>query len=280
MFNDEFKTRYTTIPFAIYKAYCDCENKKVISHHHREIELIAMTEGEAVFYIDLQPYRVQKGDVLIIPPYAIHRAETSVEALTTYNCICFDLELLWDGELKSGLLGHTLTITHIIKKELPYAELLRGCIEAGCDACEAGEAGWELAAIGNMSLLFASLKQNRCFVSKLHSKAEKTFAQRVMDYIADNYQAKITSTQMAAAFYMNNSYFCRIFKKTFGCCFSDYVLAYRLEKAKIYLINTSLSVTEIAFRTGFNSCSYFGKAFRERFGCSPISYRKMQRGER
>ena len=277
MFNDEFKERYTTIPFAIYKAYCDRENKKVISHQHREIELIAMTEGEVVFYIDSHPYSLEKGDVLVIPPYSIHRAETSAESLTTYNCVCFDLSLIWDGELKKGLIDHTLATNHVIKKELEYAELLQKCIARGCDACEAGEEGWELEAIGNMSVLFGVLKRNGCFTSGINRSPENTFAQRVMDYIAENYHT-LTSTQVAVAFYMNNSYFCRTFKKNFGYCFSDYVLAYRLEKAKIFLCNTRLSITEIAFRTGFNSCSYFGKAFRERFGLPPLAYRKMQNG--
>ena len=38
MLNDEFKERYTTIPFAIYQAYSKTEKKEIITHNHREIE--------------------------------------------------------------------------------------------------------------------------------------------------------------------------------------------------------------------------------------------------
>ena len=82
MFKDEFKQRYTTIPFAIYRAYCEFVVGGVISHQHRETELIAMSQGEADFYIDGKLYRLKKGDVLIVPPYSIHRAETSPEDIS------------------------------------------------------------------------------------------------------------------------------------------------------------------------------------------------------
>ena len=274
MFADEFKSRYTTIPFAIYKAYCSYESKKVLSHQHREIELIAMTEGEADFYIDTQLYKLNKGDILIIPPYSIHRVETASDTVTSYDCICFDLSLIWDAEIKIGLSSHTLSINPLIKKDCPFSEQIKKLISDGCCACSKGGAGWELEAIGSMSLIFGLLKRNGCFFSKLKNENENTFAQKVMDHISNNYAMQLSSTDIAVSFYMNNSYFCRLFKKTFGCCFSDYVLTYRLEKAKIYLNTTSLGITDIAFCCGFNSCSYFGKAFRERFGTSPLAYRK------
>ena len=274
MFADQFKARYTTIPFAIYKAYCNYENKKVISHQHREIELISITEGEADFYIDTQLYKLKKGDVLIIPPYSIHRVETSSDVITSYSCICFDLSLIWDEEIKTGLTSHTISVKQLINNDCDCAEQLQKLIEDSCSACEDGASGWELEAIGSMSIIFGLLKKNGYFFSTLQNKNENTFAQEVFDYIANNYGSHITSTDIAVNLYMNNSYFCRLFKKTFGSCFSDYLLSYRLEKAKAYLNTTNLGITEIAFRCGFNGCSYFGKAFRERFGTSPLAYRK------
>lgn len=274
MFKDEFKQRYTTIPFAIYRAYCEFVVGGVISHQHRETELIAMSQGEADFYINGKLYRLKKGDVLIVPPYSIHRAETSPEKRTSYNCICFDLSLLWDKDLVSGLTNHSQTVKHFISKCDPASNIIYECIEKGCVACETQKSGWEMEAIGNMSLIFSLLKSKGYVSDIVSQKAQKNFAQRVMDYISDNFSDKITSTTVADALYMNNSYFCRLFKKTFGCCFSDYLLAYRLEKAKNFLVSTNLAITEISFKFGFNSCSYFGKAFKERFLISPLSYRK------
>ena len=274
MFKDEFKARYTTIPFAVYRAYCVCKTQKVITHHHKETELISMTEGHADFYVDNILYKLKKGDVLIIPPFSIHRAETSDNETVAYNCICLDLELLWDKDIKSGLENHTLFVNNLIDSKLSYAQKIQNWIEVGCTACEDAYPGWELDAIGCISMIFGSLKRNGHFSSEIKIGKKNDFAEKVINYISANFVSPITSTSAATSLFMNNSYFCRTFKKSFGCCFSDYVLAYRLEKARIYLSSTNDKITDISFNTGFNSCSYFSKAFKERFGATPVFYRK------
>lgn len=274
MFRDEFKERYTTIPFAIYREYSDREAKTLIAHQHKEAELIAITEGSADFYVDTRHYRIEKGDVLIIPPFSIHRAKISHCELVSYNCICFSLDLIWDNDIKEGLAHHTLSVTNVVKKEDDCARSLQEWIERGCRVCEEGGAGWEMEAIGCMSLVFGCLKRQGYFSSNLQIKNKIEFAQKTMNYITDHYGEPITSTSAASALYMNNSYFCRKFKQAFGGCFSDYLLIYRLEKAKIYLSTTSDPITEISFRVGFGSCSYFSKAFKEHFGITPLAYRK------
>lgn len=277
MFRDEFKSRYTTIPFAIYRAQYNHQQKAVISHSHKEIEIIALTEGEADFYVDARLYKLQMGDVLIIPPFAVHRAEILSDTVVSYNCICFDLSLLWDEEIKAGLLKGGMSVCDKIDGREEYTAKIQEWIELGCRACERQGGGWELEAIGGMSAVFGILKREGYFKSDLQHRSQGKFVQSVMNYITDNYASAITSSTAAAELYMNNSYFCRAFKKSFGCCFSDYVLAYRLEKTKAYLETTSDKVTEILFRVGFNSCSYFSKAFKQRFGCTPVSYRRNRR---
>ncbi len=274
MYKDEYKKNYKTIPFAIHKTYKNCSGGSVIAHQHREVELIALTEGRVDFYIETQCYSMQCGDVLVIPPYAIHRAEIPSDSVTAYKCICFDIDLLWDKDLRTGLLEHTVMLDSLISHDTPYAKHLQDYVNAGCDAYEGQKSGWEMEAIGSMHLFFGILKQNDRFSHNASPHSAHSFAQTTIDYIAKHYATPITSTTTAVALYMNNSYFCRLFKKVFGCCFSDYVLAYRLEKAKTMLDHTQLSITEIAFQCGFNGCSYFGKSFRRRFGRSPLAYRK------
>lgn len=274
MFRDEFKERYTTIPFAIYRENCVREVKKLIAHRHGEVELISMIEGVADFYVDTRHYRIEKGDVLIIPPFSIHRAHIAQDETVRYNCICFDLDLIWDKDIKDGLSHGTLSVNDAVKASDACAEDIRLLIELGCRACEEGGAGWEMEAIGSMSLVFGNLKRNGYFSSNLKNKSRIEFAQNTMEYISHHYGEPITSTSAAEALYMNNSYFCRKFKKAFGSCFSDYLIDYRLEKARVYLTNTDDRVTEISFRVGFGSCSYFSKAFRERFGVTPLAYRR------
>ncbi|MBQ7377934.1 MAG: AraC family transcriptional regulator [Clostridia bacterium] len=274
MFNDEFKVRYKTIPFAIYRAAVESDAKSVISHCHGEIELISITEGMIDFYIDSERHTAEKGDILIIPPFSVHRAQSREHIPISYNCICFDLSLLWDSVMKDGLLNHTLCVKNVVSKDQPFAKELQELIERGCRASESAHEGWELEAIGAMSTLFGILKKNGCFFEHNENTGNSDFLQKALGYISENYSTPITSSSAAASLYMSTGYFCRTFKKSFGCCFSDYVLAYRLEKAKIFLIGTNDKITEISSKTGFNSSAYFAKAFREHFGRPPRAYRK------
>ena len=274
MFNDEYKARYTTIPFAVSRTDADGVCAEVITHQHREIEIIGVREGDVDFFVDSELCHLESGDILVIPPYALHRAVTSEAHHTIYSCICFDTELLCDAELDGDMKSGGRLVSGIIPAKAPYAKSISQQIEAAVFACEKKEEGWELEAVGNMSLLFATLKKNAKAKSSGQRSREANFGKRAMTYIIENYKTDATSKTAAEALLMNHSYFCRSFKRTFGCCFANYVLAYRLEKARIYLKNTNLSVTDIAFSVGFNNCSYFGKVFRERFGKSPLSYRK------
>ena len=274
MYVDDFKARYKTIPFAIYRERCEYKAHTVIAHNHREMELIRMTKGHADFYIDTVHYEAKEGDVVVIPPYAIHRILLSADEVVVYDCICFDLELIWDADIKTGLINNTLSVKNLIDRENLCTENMQEWISVSCDACENGHPGWELEAIGCISMLIGCLKKHGYFTTELRGKKETEFIQKVMCYISDHYSSHITSSTAATALYMNNSYFCRAFKKAFDCRFSDYLQAYRLEKARICLSNTNDSITDIAFRSGFNGCSYFSQVFKEHFGISPVTYRK------
>ena len=276
MFNDEFKERYTTIPFAVAATDASFVSREVITHQHGEIEIISVERGSADFYVDSRPFHIKSGDVLIIPPYALHRGLTSSEEHTVYSCICFDTSLLCDTELENSIKSGKCSIGGVISEALSYTARIREQIKAAVSACENKELGWELEAVGNMSLIFSTLKKNTAATDTSEKSREANFGKLAMTYIIENYKTDATSKTASEALHMNHSYFCRIFKRTFGCCFANYVLAYRLEKAQIYLRRTSLPVTEIAFSVGFNNCSYFGKAFKERFGTSPLSYRKAK----
>lgn len=272
MFRDEFKSRYTTIPFAFYKMPSREHESNVISHRHKELELIAMIEGAADFYIDSVHYELKKGDVLVIPPYCIHRAY--VYAHTCYDCICFDLSLLWDEVIQNGLEKGTLTVKDKLSSKLPYTSAMNQCIRSAIKACEQNHSGWEMQAIGNLSVLFGQLKEISFFVNSKTVVPEQRFEKSVYEYVMKHYFEPITSRTVSKDLHLNNSYFCRLFKKKFGCCFAEYLMEFRIEKAKLLLKTKGQSVSEIALKTGFNSFSYFGKVFKNIVGETPSEYRK------
>ena len=63
---------------------------------------------------------------------------------------------------------------------------------------------------------------------------------------------------------MNTStfYFCKLFKRSTGLNFTDYVSRVRIEKAKNLLLNPNLRVSEIAYEIGFQSLTHFNRVFK------------------
>ena len=72
---------------------------------------------------------------------------------------------------------------------------------------------------------------------------------------------------------LSSSHFSRMFKKTTGRTFLEYLMDVRIKKACELLRDTDRSITNVAFDVGFNDSSYFGKVFRKHTRMSPSKYR-------
>jgi len=77
----------------------------------------------------------------------------------------------------------------------------------------------------------------------------------------------------------SEAHFARSFKQAFGVPPHRYLLTRRVERATALLRETDLSITEIAFRTGWESLGTFGRIFRDITGESPSANRERVRAE-
>jgi transcriptional regulator GlxA family with amidase domain len=76
---------------------------------------------------------------------------------------------------------------------------------------------------------------------------------------------------------VSKAHFARSFKQAFGLPPHRYLLTRRIERATALLCDTDLSITEIAFCTGWNSLGTFGRTFRDVTGESPGVMRARER---
>jgi AraC-like DNA-binding protein len=68
-------------------------------------------------------------------------------------------------------------------------------------------------------------------------------------------------------------HFCKVFHKTTGLTFTDYVARVRLDDAKTQLLNPSRRISEVAYDVGFQSLTQFNRTFKRVFGQSPTEFR-------
>lgn len=88
-----------------------------------------------------------------------------------------------------------------------------------------------------------------------------------------------TVDRLAAVSGVSPAHFARSFKAAFGVPPHRYLLSRRIEQAAALLRDTDEPVTEIAFRTGWDSLGTFGRVFRDITGESPTDLRARERGE-
>jgi AraC-like DNA-binding protein len=108
----------------------------------------------------------------------------------------------------------------------------------------------------------------------LLQEKEISQVEKIAMYIAQNFQSHIKVSDIGKAVGLHPDYANSIFKKSFGCTLSEYIIEERISHTQRKLITTDLSITEIAYACGFNSISSFNAAFLKINGCTPRQFRK------
>ena len=93
------------------------------------------------------------------------------------------------------------------------------------------------------------------------------------DYINKNYQNKIMINDLADLIGMTNSSFCHFFKKRTRKSFVDYLNEVRIGHASVQLIETTKTISEVCFNSGFNNISNFNRFFKAKKGLTPTDFR-------
>lgn len=124
-------------------------------------------------------------------------------------------------------------------------------------------------------LLYISRLQDIGGEKKETAVSSQPMMESIMDYIQKNYENKITLQEIARFMGYSKNYLCSYFKRNSGFSMIEYLNGYRVKKSQEYLENTSMSISDIASRCGFESITHFGRTFKAVAGCSPLQYRKM-----
>ena len=116
-----------------------------------------------------------------------------------------------------------------------------------------------------------AMVSNQLVVRQEHP--EPAMVSRAKEFIEDHQAEDLSLTDVARAVNASTFYFCKVFKKSTGINFTDYVSRVRIEKAKNLALNPNLRISEIAFEIGFQSLTHFNRVFKRITGMSPTQYR-------
>ncbi|MGP4041131.1 helix-turn-helix domain-containing protein [Gracilibacillus sp. D59] len=106
-----------------------------------------------------------------------------------------------------------------------------------------------------------------------NNNKEKNISDKVIQFIKENYNTKITLDIIAEHLHYNPNYLGNIFQKETDCTFSEYLINYRISKAKLWLLSTDMSVKDIALQLQYKNSQNFIRSFRKLEGITPGKYR-------
>jgi len=98
--------------------------------------------------------------------------------------------------------------------------------------------------------------------------------EKIFDYLNQNFSRQIGLKEIARLFGTSCSAFSRLIKRWTGMTFVNILNEIRVANATTMLINSTDTISEIAYQCGFNNLSYFNKIFKEKKNVGPKQYRR------
>ena len=90
----------------------------------------------------------------------------------------------------------------------------------------------------------------------------------------EHYREPVSVDDIAASAALSKYHFSRLFREKTGVSPHEYLSSLRLQHARKLILETSLSVEDIASRCGFSTASHFIRAFKKEMEFTPAAYRK------
>ena len=277
-YNENKKHGTLNFPIAYYLVESKQAPYVMPLHWHKEWELIHVVRGKIDFIINSEEYSANAGDVLLMHGGTLHSA-TAEDCC--YECLNFDLHELVLNVLSVRepfrLFYRNTYIPHVryTSEDKEILGIVQEIFAAFNRECSNGFQ--RLSTLGNISRLFAHILEEHRYTensAEISNTTDKiNTLKRVLEYIESHFSEDIKLTGLSEIIGMNSNYFCRFFYSLTQQTPMNYVNHYRIEQAANMLLATDMSVTEIAFRCGFNDAGYFIKAFKKIKGCTPKNFK-------
>ena len=273
-------------PYNIYLCSIPQDFRVVPIHWHEEMELISVKKGSGRVILDLHPFPVKTGDLVIVFPGKLHGIRQKAGCAMEYENIIFRLDMLIPAlpdrcsseflmPLLSGNGPSSYVCSQGCREFLPVQQLI-----ARLDAIsDSRPAGYELAVKGIFfELLFQILPQRQGSGDETAGSRFQGKMKLVLKEVENRYAEPLTVKEMADMCGYSASHFMKFFRRQMGMSFVEYLNDYRLLMAARMLASTEETVTEIARLSGFDQPSYFNRLFRRKYGMTPSEYRKEGEG--
>ncbi|WP_079908793.1 AraC family transcriptional regulator [Paenibacillus sp. 32352] len=240
-------------------------------HYHDNYEIYFLISGSSEYFVKDKTYSVSDHNILFIPKGTLHK--------NNYISRSYERAVINFTEDYIGskfICKLRPLFEQCIYKPQDPERIKKLFFMIGEEMDRNDDLSSDLIKSYFIQLLSYFIRNKSEFVYNSSSNANPTI-ERLVRYINANYHLSITLDSASDMLNLSKSHLSRLFLKTTGLGFKEYVQIIRINKAKQMLKGTNHSIRQIAFDCGFNDSNYFSKAFKESTGLSPLQYRKYQK---
>ncbi|MFC0212983.1 helix-turn-helix domain-containing protein [Paenibacillus chartarius] len=260
----------------------ELESFTTLQHTHDFVEICYVGEGCGYHYVEDQVLPVKQGDLFVIPIGTSHVFRPSSpkqdKMLVIYNCI-FRKELLdsWHHLLQKDSITYTAIYRpaecrqrwlHVQDKHDTFSTIMQNMYRE-----------YLKRSTGFETVLTVMLIQMMVQLQRFEMINEtETVSFRLLDevihYIKSKYTQNLTVQDVADYFFLSASHFQRLFKKSTGLSFTQYLQNVRIQKCCELLKSTDIPIYQIANQVGYQDMKFFHALFRKKTGVTPRQYRQ------
>lgn len=226
--------------------------------------------GKGTLWLEEKEYKIHEHQIFVIPAGLVSRYKADEEEPWDYIWIRFHGIKAQELLKKAGITVHTPVYT-----PAGSTEGIERCL---LDILKHYKK--EYASIGNVFHLFQQmidLSETPLKQSGAKSENPDFHIQNALNYIRQRYSEPVRIQELARHCGLNRSYLARIFKQAMGCSPQEYLIAYRIGKARQLLSSERISIQNIAYSVGYNDPYTFSRLFKRETGLSPSAYRRAAR---
>jgi AraC-like DNA-binding protein len=251
-------------------------------HINKYFEIYVFVDGEVNYIVEDTLFSLEKGDIVIVTPYEVHKAVLQKKG--RYERFYFLIPVDAFAYMPFDPLEKILESIKIRKNlvSLPRDERKK-MLDILYEMKEISENKRE----GDLLVYSLFLRFMDVIIKNLGNSSDDRMAvgnqqvpqilSDVLRYIDENLTEIKTAEEIAEHFHISSPYLSAMFKRYINFGIKKYIQLRKISYAKI-LLDNGKNVTEACFESGFNSCSYFIKTFKEHIGTTPLAYvaRKKQ----
>lgn len=226
--------------------------------------IVFILEGTGIFEIDKRVHKLSRNDVFLVPPHKIHKYKSDKENPWKYAWISFSVDNFEDEFKQIHNDEHLRKVKNVSMIEKHVSRIKRNeNFEKSEYKCTREDALVKL-------FLTEMLSEDHNIV--LPQKIIN--ADKIKDYIENNYFSELLVDEIADRFNYNRSYMCRLFKSVHGKSPKEFIIDYKIQIACKLLLESDLSVDNVSNSVGYKDPFNFSKMFKKRIGLPPQEYKK------